>query len=171
MTGSDSSLDTQLDNNYHKAAQIFVDNFVTTKKTGNDLLCQSDAENKCQIEDNRQRLVPIVKTFILCGRIGIAYRGHRDDGNLHPEKPIAVADENFRALLAFRIDAGDTILKKHLLITVKNATYISKKNQNELIGICGDVISDQIIAHQSKYFSVLVDETTDSGHQNNFVCA
>ena len=47
-------------------------------KTGNDVLCQIDAEKKCQIEDNRQRLVPIVKTVILCGRIGIAYRGHRN---------------------------------------------------------------------------------------------
>ena len=68
--------------------------------------------------------MPIVKTVILYGRIGIAYRGHSDDGKLHPEKPIAVADGNFRAILAFRIDAGDTILEKHLLIAVKNATYL-----------------------------------------------
>ena len=81
-------------------------------KTGNDLLCQTDAEKKRQIEDNRQRLVPIVKTVVLCGRIGIAYRGRHDDEKLYPEKLIAVADGNFRALLAFRIDAGDTILDK-----------------------------------------------------------
>ena len=93
MTGSDSTLDTHLYNNYH------------------------------------QRHVPIVKTVILCGRIGIAYRGHRDGGQLklHPGKPIAVANGNFRELLAFRIDEGDTILKKHLLIAGKNTTYISKK--------------------------------------------
>ena len=93
-------------------------------KTGNDVLCQIDAKKKRQIEDNHQRLVPIVKTVILCGRIPIAYRGHRDEGKLHPERSIAVADGNFRALLAFRIDAGDTILKKHLLTAGKNATYI-----------------------------------------------
>ena len=68
------------------------------------MLCQNDAEKKRQIEDNCQRLVPIIKTVILCGRIGIAYRGHRDDGKLHPKKPIAIADGNFRELLAFRID-------------------------------------------------------------------
>ena len=86
---------------------------------------------------------------------------------LHPEKPMAAADENLSALLAFRIDAGETILEKHLLIAEKNAIYISNKNQNELIGICGDVISDQMIAdiRQAKYFSVLADETTDSGHR------
>ena len=96
-------------------------------KTGNDVLCQIDDEKKRHIEDNSQCLVPIVKTVILCCSIGIAYRGHRDDGQLHQEKPIGFADGKFRALLAFRIDAGDTILKKHLLIAGKNATYISKK--------------------------------------------
>ena len=34
---------------------------------------------KYQIEDNRRRLVPIVKIVILCGRTWIAYRGHRDE--------------------------------------------------------------------------------------------
>ena len=155
MTRSNSSLDTHLDNDYHKAAQIFADNYLTTTKTGNDVSCQIDANKKRQIEGNRQRLVPIVKTVILCDRIGIVYRGHRDVRKLHPEKPIAVADgNNFRALLAFRLRAGDTILGKHLLIAGKNATYISKNNQNELIWICGDVLSDQITVdiHKAKYF-------------------
>ena len=35
--------------------------------------------DRFEIEDNRQRPVPIVKTVILCGRIGIAYTGRRDD--------------------------------------------------------------------------------------------
>ena len=72
LTRSDSSLDKHLDNNYHKAAQIFADNFLITMKTGNDVLSQIDAEKKLQTEDNRRCLVPIVKTVICAAAEGIA---------------------------------------------------------------------------------------------------
>ena len=74
---------------------------------------------------------------------------------------------NFRSLLAFRVDAGDAVLKEHLATAGKNATYISKTTQNELIQLCGDTICDHIVQDvvKAKYFAVLCDETTDSGHQ------
>ena len=70
-------------------------------------------------------------------------------------------------MLAFRVDAGDAVLKEHLATAGKNATYISKTSQNELIGLCGNMISDRIVEDvvKAKYFSVLCDETTDSSHQ------
>lgn len=106
----------------------------------------------------------------MCGRLGIALRGHRDDGWLDVDKPISAAQGNFRSLLTFRIDAGDAVLKQHLATAGKNATYISKTTQNELIRLCGDVIIDRIRrivedVTKAKYFAVLCDETTDSSHQ------
>jgi len=38
---------------------------------------------KQQILDNRERLVPIIKTIIFHGRQNFALRGHRDDGDLY----------------------------------------------------------------------------------------
>ena len=164
LTGKDSSLDSHLLTNYHKAAQAFADNFVANKVT---VACQLDNERRRQQEEQRARLFPIVKTVILCGRLGIALRGHRDDGWLDVEKPVSASQGNFRSLLTFRVDAGDTVLKQHLATAGKNATYISKTTQNELIRLCGDVISDRIVEDvtKAKYFSVLCDETTDSSHQ------
>jgi hypothetical protein len=43
------------------------------------------------------------------------------------------ADGNFKALLSFRVDAGDDILAHHLKTAASNATYISKTTQNEII--------------------------------------
>jgi hypothetical protein len=43
------------------------------------------------------------------------------------------------------VDAGDTILENHLKTAAKNATYISKTIQKELISICGEIISEGII--------------------------
>ena len=44
-----------------------------------------DANIKKEIEDNRKKLAPIVDTVIVCGRLGLPLRGHRDDAKYHPE--------------------------------------------------------------------------------------
>ena len=38
---------------------------------------------------------------------------------------------NFQALLRFRVDAGDQVLKEHLEPACLNATYTSKEIQNQ----------------------------------------
>ena len=40
---------------------------------------------------------------------------------------------NFRALLAFRVDAGNKVLEHHFDTCAKNATYTSKTTQNDLL--------------------------------------
>ncbi|CAF3828199.1 unnamed protein product [Rotaria sordida] len=70
---------------------------------------------------------------------------------------------NFRSLLRFRIDAGDSTLASHLSTASKAATYISKTTQNELIEICGNFIREHIINEikHAKFFTVIGDETTN----------
>jgi len=47
-------------------------------------------------------------------------------------KPVS-AEGNLRSLLSFRVDAEDDVLMQHLATAGKNAIYISKTSQNELI--------------------------------------
>ena len=166
LTGSDSVLDGHLNTNYHKTAQTFADQFLLQLRS-DDIATQLDKFRKQEIEEQRQRLVPIIKTVIVCGRLGLAYRGRRDDGTIDLDSPVCVSDGNFKGLLAFRVDAGDHVLKNHLETTGKNCTYISKTIQNELIQICGNIVAEKIIeeAKQSVYYSILCDETTDSSHK------
>jgi hypothetical protein len=42
-----------------------------------------DANLRKEVANNRQKLVPIVDTVILCARGGISLRGHRDDSQYH----------------------------------------------------------------------------------------
>ena len=42
---------------------------------------------------------------------------------------------NFRALLNFRVDAGDTVLGEHLKAAAKNVTYTSPVIQNQIIDV------------------------------------
>lgn len=75
-------------------------------------------------------------------------------------------DGNFRVLLRFRIESGDTILENHLKMSGKNATYISKTSANELIQCCGKEVLDIILKRikLAKFYCVIFDETTDVSH-------
>jgi len=111
-------------------------------------------------------LVPIVETILLCGRLGIALRGHRDDGELNFNNAIVGMEGNFRALLAFRVQSGDVALSHHFSKASKKATYISKRIQNELIDLCENEILEQIVTEilTCNCFAVLVDKTSDASH-------
>lgn len=97
----------------------------------------------------------------------ILLRGHRDDkfiiSNNGDSDGNIVNKGNFKALLKFRVDAGDKILEDHLLNAGHNATFISKTKHNELIQCCRDVIQKRIVksVKASKFYSVTADETTD----------
>ncbi len=61
---------------------------------------QIDAALPERFTANIQRLVPIVKTVLFCGRQNIALRGHLDSGKQTKATP-SVNHGNFRALLEF----------------------------------------------------------------------
>ena len=96
---------------------------------------------KDTVQRNRQFLTSIIKCIELCGRNGIALRGHRDDATSFDKSH----QGNFKNLLDFRIDAGDTYLKEHLETCAKNASYISKTTQNDLLECIKEYVQDVIV--------------------------
>jgi len=122
---------------YHKNSAIRATNFLASVAKGTDIKTSLDCARNQQIVEHRQRIKPIVETVILCGRQNIALRGHRDDGMLpvtsgSNESRCLTNEGNFRALLQYRIDGGDSVLQYHLTNTGKNATYISNTTQDDL---------------------------------------
>ena len=124
-----------------------------------------DEHTKKIVAENRKKLIPIVDTIKLCGRLCLPLRGHRDDSKYHPEVGSYSSGGvgNFVELLNFRARAGDKVLEDHLKNCGKNSSYISKNIQNDLIMYCGQVISDAIITDvkKSKFFSIIADEAAD----------
>ena len=118
---------------------------------------------KATVQANREKLKPIVKTILLCGRQNIALRGHRDDSTRDDKENPG----NFQVLLDFRIDSGDHVLEEHFKTAAKNATYTSKTVQNELISCCGELITNTLCeeVRDSKFFSVLADEAQDCSNK------
>ncbi|CAF1563060.1 unnamed protein product [Didymodactylos carnosus] len=85
-----------------------------------------------------------------------------DDGDLVIENDASLANEgNFHALLQYRIASGDAAPKNHLEICSKNATYISKTTQNEVISIIGTLVLKQVIEEVklAQFYTILLDET------------
>ncbi len=124
---------------------------------------QLDSAVRDLIMRNRTILSSIIKTVIFCGRQCLPLRGHRDDGPFNFDKMVTENEGVFRALIRFRIEAGDTQLKKHLDYGPKNAQYLSPIIQNEIIAICNEIILKKLVAsvNSAKCFTVLADETTD----------
>lgn len=146
---------------YHKNSMADMSNFVLTMENCQASVC--DLANTAQarlIEQNRCKLKSILKCILLCGEQNIALRGHRDDEKYENEKGNT---GNFKALLHFRVDSGDIVLKHHFETAARNATYSSKTIQNELISVIREYISIQIIneVKEGSFFTVLADEVAD----------
>jgi hypothetical protein len=62
-----------------------------------------------------------------------------------------------------RVSCSDKNLIDHFENNKLNAFYLSPLVQNNFIEICGKITQEQIVEkiNKSKFFSVLVDETTD----------
>ena len=77
-------------------------------------------------------------------------------------------------VLKYRVGGGDSAFENQEKCnknSSKNASYISKSIQNELINCCGNYIKDmlfqeiKIYIYIYIYFSILADETTDCSNE------
>ncbi|XP_065662589.1 52 kDa repressor of the inhibitor of the protein kinase-like [Hydra vulgaris] len=152
-----------------KTAQVLfsLSSIWSCKTESIDIISQKIVQS--QISKNRQLLQPIIETIILCGRLGLSLRGHRDDSKFHPENGEFSNHTSgyLIELLHFRVEAGDKILEDHLKYYQQTASYISKTSQNQLIKCCGEVVTDAIIGEikNSKYFSIIAEEASDSNNK------
>ena len=118
---------------------------------------------KQRLEDNQRVIESLFKVVLLCGMQGLALRGHRDDHiEWDEEREESGNQGNFTALVRFRAET-DEILKKHLHNAPRNAKYMSKTIQNQLIDIIGQCIQMEILdeVKDAKFYSIIADEVCD----------
>ena len=77
------------------------------------------------VASNCRKLHSIVEMILFCGRQNIPLRGHRDSGLDVEHNATASCHGNFRALLKFRIAAGDSVLQDYFANAPRNAMYTS----------------------------------------------
>ena len=132
LLGQKGVLETHAKCRYHTSAVQAGKNFQQTYHRPQLEVQNQVSSQRRQVEENRCRLRPIVDTVIFCRRQNLPLRGRRDYGalslrdteDLSSKDNASVRNEgNFRALLQFRVSAGDEVLKQHLQTAGHNATY------------------------------------------------
>lgn len=167
LTGKDGDLEVHSKNRYHINAVQFADDFSKTlNNPKKDVINLINNERLSQIFENRKRLKPIIEFILFLGRQNIPFRGHCEQRNILDDSNPSVNSGNFRELLKYRILGGESTLQNHLTTAHSKATFMSTLVQNELIDCCKQIITQNILkeVQESKYYSILFDETTDISH-------
>ena len=149
LTGKDGVLPRHQNTQYHQCSVVAMDDFkrVVIDRSQPDIHSSLDKAHKWEVEQNRNILKPIIDTILTCARQNIALRGRRGEiaaGAPDGSEP-AENDGNFRALLRFRIRAGDRVLKEHARTSKANATYHSPQIQNAIISSAGYLVKQEVL--------------------------
>ena len=115
------------------------------------------------VSRNRQYIASILCAIEYCGRQGIALRGHRDDGPLFHKA--SSNRGNFKELIML-MSEFDKTLKYRIESCARNATYLSKTIQNDLLSCIKDFIRSEIVNDiqnqtEEPFFGISADEVTD----------
>ena len=165
LTGKCGALSIHEKTDYHRTSAARAAEFVTMRHNPQlDVAVQVETASQREVERNRIIVSAIVETIKLAAMQNIALRGHRDDGRIDTSgKYPETNDGNFRMLLRFRIQSGDTALQKHLAEAAGNALYTSKQVQNAILHDMASLIKQDIAQRvsKSKIWALMADETTD----------
>ena len=159
FTRAKLSLQEHSKQNVHLMASMDVVDFKDRMERGSLSVHQLLRDHtSALVQSNRLKLLSILKTIVFCGRQSIPLRGHREQSDHHLSNP-----GNFRALLDFRIGAGDAVLADRFKTAPSNAQYNSPQIQNELIACTGEWIREQVLqeVRNARLFSVCAEEAAD----------
>lgn len=157
---------------YHRQSMAMMTALQETMKNPKKRIDLSISDKARQtVETNRKILSSIIKCLEYCGRQGIALRGHRDNfaGATTTTDVQNGNPGNFLSLIKFRVDSGDNVLKMHLDMCQKNATYLSNNSQNDLLDCIKEFIQSEIVKDVKAQpigplFGIEADEVRDSSN-------
>lgn len=130
---------------FHKSNATRADNLIVVRSKNNKNIDQKlNSAHATQIKQNIKKLLPIIKTVILCERQEIPICSTEGPLIIDNSEPIN-NDDNFRALLLIRVSSGDPDLKYDIESQALNATYISLIIETDFLNICGKIVQNQSV--------------------------
>ena len=155
---------------YHTISMTKMRSFIKTMaKPSARIDMQISSQVTEQVSTNRAILKSIIKCLEVCGRQGISLRGHRDDGSNMTSSDDVCNKGNFKALVKLCAESGDHTLQQHLATCARNATYVSKTSQNQLLDCMKEFIQSKIVSNVKNQavgalYGIMADEVTDVGN-------
>ena len=129
------------------------------------------SKQKYRVASNQHILQRLFEAVVLCGKQGIALRGHREKENQNLDESGQPSPNrgNFIAIVKAFAKQND-ILRNHFFKGQRNAQYISPRIQNEIIGAIAEFVREKIreVLKENVNFCIVTDEVTDD-HANKEV--
>ncbi len=153
---------------YHQRA-ITTEFIIRYKDPSQSVGTMLNSQVQRTMAKNLKVIESLFKVAILCGKQGLAMRGHRDDGVHWEDEGEASNEGNFVQLVRFRAET-DEVLADHLSMCPRNARYTSKTIQNELLTVAGNKIRTDILEEvkSAKFYSIIADEVTDVSNKEEW---
>ena len=150
-------LNTHNGSDCHATSIARADEFisvVTQVRPSVSKLLSSAYEEK--VRRNTAIMIAITEVLLMLGQRGLPLRGNWNAASKSE-------DGNFNYFVHWKATM-DEVLKNHLDTAPKNARYLSPHIQNELLACIKSAVRERIVqkAAQSRFFSIMADETTDS---------
>nr|XP_056714407.1 52 kDa repressor of the inhibitor of the protein kinase [Euleptes europaea] len=126
---------------------------------GGDDPSKDDVPLTQEERENKDYLKSLFEILILMGRQNIPLDGHGAD-----EIPEGIfTPDNFQALLEFRINSGDEVLRKRFETTAVNLAYCSQAQQKQMLEICESCVREETLreVRDSHFFSIITEEVVD----------
>ena len=121
--------------------------------------------------NKKSHLKSVLKAIIFCGKQNISLRGSCELISPVSYSQFAINPVSFQALLQFRIELGDEVLKDHFSAGRKNAQYRSPKIKNDLIAVVGKWIQQKLTQEikAAKCFTICADDGTDVANKEQIL--
>ncbi|KAG8431356.1 hypothetical protein GDO86_018984 [Hymenochirus boettgeri] len=115
-------------------------------------------------KENKDYLKSLFEILILMGKQNIPLEG----GNTDVPAGIFIPD-SFQALLEYRINSGDDVLRKRFETTAVNLEYCSRTQQRHMLEICESCIRDEILreVRDANFFSLVTEDAISLGGEDH----
>ncbi|XP_073517607.1 52 kDa repressor of the inhibitor of the protein kinase isoform X1 [Phyllobates terribilis] len=131
----------------------------------------NDVEIQIEIEDseestpmtdeeryNKDYVKSLFEIVLLMGKQNVSLEGRSfkdPDGVYSPD--------NFQALLDYRINSGDEVLRKRFEMLAVNQEYCSRFQQEQILEVCDSCIREELMrdVRNSQFFSIIVEDAVD----------
>ncbi|KAJ8256996.1 hypothetical protein COCON_G00191480 [Conger conger] len=107
----------------------------------------------------RDYLKSLFEIIVVIGKQNIALNGHAEVG----EEEDCFTPSNFQALLEYRINAGDEVLRKRFEMAAVNAEYCPSDQQRRILEVCEGCIREEILqeVRESRFFSLITGDSAE----------
>ncbi|KAM4701348.1 52 kDa repressor of the inhibitor of the protein kinase [Discoglossus pictus] len=115
-------------------------------------------------KENKDYLKSLFEILILMGKQNIPLEG------ISYEEPKGIfTPDNFQALLEYRINSGDEVLRKRFEMTAVNLEYCPRIQQRQMLDICESCIREETFreVRDAHFFSIIIEDVVDIANEEH----